>query len=88
VAEIELHEDPRGIEIVKYNFWFQLYTAFERCLFDRAVMRRAAGETRRTEGRRAVEESNLAVEDGADGIAYGCNQGNDCTCNDGTGGKG
>src|SRR5579862_7721922 len=44
VAEIELHEDPGGVEIIKYNFRLQLYTALERGPLYCAVMGRAAGQ--------------------------------------------
>lgn len=45
LPEIELDEDPRGVEIVEYNFRLQLDTALERRLLDCVVMGRAAGES-------------------------------------------
>src|ERR1700730_9528292 len=49
LAEIELHKDLGRIEIVEYDFRFQLHATFERRLLDGAVMRRASGKPQVTD---------------------------------------
>src|SRR5207245_10327270 len=55
LTEIELHKDPRCIEIIEYDLGFQLHTAFERGRLDGTVVRRAAGKPKITNARKVLQ---------------------------------